>query len=113
MVSHFTCFSIDLAAYKAPVTRCLHCRTTIPHGPLDVKGHAICGRGSSLKVLAMQPHTPLTHFSIVSINSYWSPREKVASVVAPDCCSGSHTSSSGSSSDSIAYVRTCTLLTVM
>ena len=108
MVSHFTCFSIDLAAYKAPVTRCLHCRT-IPHGPLDLKGHAICGRGSSLKVLAMQPHTLLTHFSIVSINSYWSPREKVASVVAPDCCSGSHTSSR-SSSDSIAYTA---LLTVM
>ena len=111
MVSHFTCFSIDLVAYKAPVTRCLHCRT-IPHGPLalDVKGYAICGRGSSLKVLAMQPHTPLTYFPIVSINSYWSPREKVASVVAPDCCSGSHTSSSGSSSDSIAYTA---LLTVM
>lgn len=30
-----TCFSMDLTAYLAPVTRCLHCLTT-PQGPLHM-----------------------------------------------------------------------------
>jgi len=35
IVTMLTCFSMDLTAYLAPVTRCLHCLTT-PQGPLDM-----------------------------------------------------------------------------